>query len=393
MKIKRVFLIVLDSFGVGEAPDAADFGDEGSHTLRSVAASREFYAPNLTRLGLFNIPGAEGGKPCPHPIGIYGKAAERSAGKDTVTGHWEMAGVISPRPMPTYPEGFPEELLAAIERETGIGTLCNRPYSGTEVIRDYGEEQRRTGKMIVYTSADSVFQAAAHNDVIPLKKLYAYCAKARELLTGENAVGRVIARPFVGEYPNYIRTADRHDYALEPPGKTLLDVLAEAGLDVLSVGKIYDIFAGRGLAERNPTKSNADGMKKTDEAAEKDFTGLCFVNLVDFDSQYGHRNDRDGYARAISEFDQWLGGFLCRMREEDLLLVTADHGCDPATESTDHSREYVPILAYRKGLVPGPLGTRGTFADIGKTVATLFGRGEELPGEDFASALRVGDEE
>lgn len=387
MDVKRVFLIVLDSFGAGEAPDAGDFGDAGSSTLRSVSSSEKFYAPNLTRLGLFSIDGTGCEKPEIKPFGVYGKAREVSAGKDTVTGHWEISGVISDKPMPTYPDGFPAPVLDEIEKETGIGALCNKPYSGTEVIKAYGMEQARTGKMIVYTSADSVYQVAAHTDVIPLEKLYDYCRTARRILSGKNAVGRVIARPFVGEYPDYRRTSDRHDFALEPTGTTMLDILKSSGLETVAIGKISDIFAGRGVTERIPTVSNDDGMKKTDEVAERDFTGLCFVNLVDFDSKYGHRNDIDGYARAISEFDLWLGGFMKRMRDSDLLIITADHGCDPATASTDHSREYIPVLACANGIIPKNIGTRGTYADIGKTVLSLFGLENTLPGRDFSGDI------
>ncbi len=383
MEIKRVFLIVLDSFGVGALPDAGAFGDEGSNTLKSVSASPAFHAPNLERLGLFRIGGTDCEREGTMPIGLYGKAAERSMGKDTVTGHWELAGVISERAMPVYPDGFPPSLLERIERETGIGTLCNRPYSGTEVIRDYGREQAQTGRMIVYTSADSVYQAAAHENVIPTERLYDYCRAARRILQGEHAVGRVIARPFRGEYPDYERTAGRHDFALEPPAPTLLDLLSEAGLQTIAIGKISDIFAGRGIGEKIPTASNADGMQKTAETAERDFKGLCFVNLVDFDSAYGHRNDPDGYAKAISAFDRWLGGFLDSMREEDLLILTADHGCDPATASTDHSREYIPILAYRRGILPGDIGIRQSYADVGKTIAAVFGIENSLPGRAF----------
>ena len=387
MDVKRVFLIVLDSFGAGEAPDAAAFGDTGSNTLRSVSSSPEFYAPNLTRLGLFSIEGTGCEKPDVKPRGVYGKCREVSAGKDTVTGHWEISGVISDKPMPTYPDGFPESVLAQIEKATGIGTLCNKPYSGTEVIKAYGREQAETGKMIVYTSADSVYQAAAHTDVIPLDKLYAYCRTARRILSGKNAVGRVIARPFVGEYPDYQRTSDRHDFALEPTGTTMLDVLKAAGLETVSIGKISDIFAGRGVTERIPTVSNADGMKKTDAVSERDFNGLCFVNLVDFDSKYGHRNDVSGYARAISEFDLWLGDFMKKLLDDDLLMITADHGCDPATPSTDHSREYIPLLVYANGLIPKNIGTRSTYADIGKTILSLFRLDNTLPGEDFSRDL------
>lgn len=387
MDVKRIFLIVLDSFGAGEAPDAAAFGDVGSNTLRSVSSSPEFHVPNLTRLGLFSIEGTGCEKKGVKPRGVYGKCREVSAGKDTVTGHWEISGVISDKPMPTYPDGFPESVLEQIEKETGIGTLCNKPYSGTEVIKAYGREQAETGKMIVYTSADSVYQAAAHTDVIPLDRLYDYCRTARRILSGKNAVGRVIARPFVGVYPDYQRTSDRHDFALEPTGTTMLDVLKSSGLETISVGKISDIFAGRGVTERIPTTSNADGMKKTDEVLDRDFTGLCFVNLVDFDSKYGHRNDVHGYAGAISEFDLWLGDFMKKLRDDDLLMITADHGCDPATASTDHSREYIPLLAYANGLVPKNIGTRGTYVDIGKTILSLFGLENSLPGEDFSREL------
>lgn len=314
MKFKRIFLIVLDSFGVGALPDANAYHDEGSNTLGSVASSPQFSAPNLTRLGLFAAADPSGAPLDPWPMAVFGKAAERSAGKDTVSGHWEIAGLVSERPMPVYPDGFPAEILKKIEAETGIGTLCNRPYSGTDVIRDFGEEQRKTGKMIVYTSADSVFQAAAHTDVIPLEKLYEYCETARRILQGEHAVGRVIARPFCGEYPNYKRTSDRHDYALDPPSETMLDKLSVGGYDTIAVGKISDIFAGRGISYRLPTVSNADGLIKTEALLSEDFCGLCFVNLVEFDSHYGHRNDVDGYAAAISEFDFWLGGFLPKLR-------------------------------------------------------------------------------
>ncbi len=391
MKTKRVFLIVLDSFGIGALPDAADFGDEGSHTLRSVASSPSFHAPNLTKLGLFNVEGAEGGESCDAPIAVYGRSGEASRGKDTIVGHWELSGVLSDRPMPTYPDGFPQEILDRLEAETGIGAICNMTYSGTDVIRDYGEEQKRTGKMIVYTSADSVFQVAAHEDVISLETLYAYCEKARDILSGDHAVGRVIARPYVGEHPNYTRTPNRHDYALEAPSATMLDELMRAGYDTITVGKISDIFAGRGVTRSLPTKSNADGLQKVDKVFGEDFHGLCFINLVDFDSKYGHRNDTDGYARAISEFDLWLGGFLTKLKEDDLLIITADHGCDPKTESTDHSREYVPILAYRKGIAPRSIGTRKTFADVGKTICALFEAENALPGESFAAALTAID--
>lgn len=370
--MKRVFLIVLDSFGIGELPDAAQYKDEGSNTLRSVAKQKEFYAPNLTKLGLFNIDGCEGG--VEHPIASYCRLKEKSAGKDTTTGHWEIAGVVLNEPFPTYPNGFPSDILEEFEKRTGRGVLCNLPYSGTKVIEDYGEEQERTGKWIVYTSADSVFQIAANADVIPTRELYRACMAARELLP----VGRVIARPFVKRDGAYIRTADRHDFSRRPPD-TMLDKLRENGYQTIGVGKISDIFAAKGLTESlGVNRDNADGMRKTELVAERDFDGLCFVNLVDFDMKYGHRNDVAGYASAISEFDAWLGTFLPKLKEGDLLMITADHGCDPCTPSTDHSREYIPLLMLDgKGK---NYGTRETFADISATVLDYFGL-EPLQGE------------
>lgn len=362
---KRVFLIVLDSFGVGELPDAADFGDEGSNTLRSVAGRVEFDCPRLTELGLFNIDGCQvaGREPCQKPIGAFGRMAERSLGKDTTTGHWEIAGLVSTRAMPTYPEGFPKDIITEFERRTGRKVLCNKPYSGTQVIADFGEEQLKTGALIVYTSGDSVFQIASHESIVSLEELYRYCRIAREMLQGEHAVGRVIARPFGGEYP-FVRLAGRHDYSLEPHGETMLDRLKARGLDVISVGKISDIFAGRGITESYPTKSNREGMERAISLSDKEFSGLCFVNLVDFDSSFGHRNDAAGYARAMTEFDVQLGELLTKLREDDLLIITADHGCDPETQSTDHSREYVPILIYGQGISPVDLGTKTSFSFV-----------------------------
>jgi len=374
---ERVFLIVLDSFGCGELPDAAEFGDSGSNTLRAAASSKFFCADNLARLGLFNIEGNQDIRPPhPSPVAAFGRAAQASAGKDTIIGHWEICGVISPRPLPLYPNGFPEELLCEISRAAGVGGwLCNLPYSGTEAIRDYGEEHIMTGLPIVYTSADSVFQVAAHEEHFGLERLYSYCETARKILTGEHGVGRVIARPFAGENRDtFYRTANRHDYSLEPPGETLLDKVKRAGLDVISVGKIYDIFAGRSISESHPTKSNADGMAKTAEIAKRrDWRGLCFVNLVDFDILWGHRNDIDGYAKGVAEFDSWLGGFLGLLGERDALIVTADHGCDPSTPSTDHSREYVPVMCYGKQVLPRDLGTLADFTYIGKLAGELLG--------------------
>ncbi len=385
--MKRVFLIVLDSVGAGELPDAADFGDAGANTLLSVSRSKFFSVPNMIKLGLGNIDGLGFIGQTPRPLGAYGKAAERSRGKDTTVGHWEMAGVISERPFPTYPDGFPDEVTDALRRATGRGIICNKPYSGTDVIRDYGREQLRTGALIVYTSADSVLQIAAHEELIPPQELYGYCRAAREIMTGEHGVGRVIARPYTGEYPNFTRTKNRRDFSLEPTGKTVLDALSAAERDVIAVGKIEDIFAGRGITEAIHTSGNADGMAVTKKLAERDFCGLCFVNLVDYDMLYGHRNDVDGYARALTEFDGWLGGFLPLLGEEDALIITADHGCDPGDVSTDHTREYVPILVFGKKIKPVCLGVRKTFADTAATVAELLGIEWNGAGESFSESM------
>lgn len=386
MKTKRVFLIVLDSVGIGEQEDSHLYGDEGSNTLKSCFLQKGFSVPNMKNLGLFNIDGIDYTDGAEKPLGAYGRFKEKSKGKDTTTGHWEICGIISENPLPTYPDGFPEEILSEFEKRTGRGVLCNKPYSGTKVIEDYGKEHMETGKLIVYTSADSVFQIAAHEDVVPLKKLYEYCEIAREILKGKHGVGRVIARPFEGDFP-FKRTANRHDYSLVPPKTTLIDELAKNGFDVIPVGKIYDIFAGKSMKESHPTKSNNDGMEKTSEFAKTDFTGLCFVNLVDFDMVYGHRNNAEGYAKALMEFDSWLGSFMSDLKEGDVLMITADHGCDPLTESTDHSREHVPLLVYGKGIQNVNLGTRNTFADIGKTVADLFGIDSEISGESFKDKI------
>lgn len=369
--MKRVFLIVLDSVGIGEMPDAADFGDQGSNTLRAAASSRYFSVPNLAGLGLFSIDGTEWGKEFAPPAGFQGAVArmtEISKGKDTTIGHWEIAGVISDYPLPVFPNGFPQKLLQAFERETGRGVLCNQPYSGTKVIQDYGEEHRKTGKLIVYTSADSVFQIAAHEEVVPVEELYRYCEIARKLCTGPYGVGRVIARPFEGEYP-FSRTSRRHDYSLKPPKKTMLDAISKAGMDVLAVGKISDIFAGQGITEMVRTSGNEEGILKTLEYGKREFHGLCFTNLVDYDMLYGHRNDVDGYAKALTFFDQQLPRLLAMLNEEDLLMITADHGCDPSTPSTDHSREYTPWIIAGPGIKKGVnLGTRKSFADIAATI-------------------------
>ena len=347
---KRVFLIVLDSVGAGAAPDADRFGDSGCDTLGTCVRSGKLQVPTLAELGLYQIEGTSFQKTKEETIGCYMKLQEQSAGKDTTVGHWEIAGVISPKPLPVYPEGFPEEVIREFEKETGRGVLCNRPYSGTEVIRDYGREHLKTGKLIVYTSADSVFQIAAHEEKVPLEELYADCRIARKIMTGEHGVGRVIARPFVGEYPDFTRTVNRHDFSVEPPKETLLDALKKAGKSVIGVGKIHDIFAGRGITETFPNKGNIRNMEQTLELMDKEFEGLCFVNLVDFDMIYGHRNDVDGYVNALNEVDPKIRQLMGKMRREDVLILTADHGCDPGFPGTDHTREYVPCLCFGEHL-------------------------------------------
>jgi len=386
--MKRVFLIVLDSFGVGALPDAAHFGDAGSNTLASCAASAQLHIPNMIAAGLGNIAGVDCLPKVAQPAGAYCRLAERSMGKDTTIGHWEIAGLVSENPMPTYPDGFPEEVLAPFRAQTGRGVLANAPWSGTAVIDAFGEEHMRTGDLIVYTSADSVFQIAAHEEIVPPEQLYEYCRIARRILQGRHGVGRVIARPFVGTPGNFKRTSNRHDFSLEPPAQTLPQAVKAAGLDSIGVGKIYDIFAGQGLTEYVYNKSNLDGMAHTDHYAAQDFTGLCFVNLVDFDMQFGHRRDIDGYARALSEFDTWLGAFLPKLGKEDVVMITADHGCDPGyTASTDHTREYVPLLILGQQVKPVDLGTRESFADIAATVAQLLNVPLETPGKSFASEV------
>ncbi|MBR2370822.1 MAG: phosphopentomutase [Clostridia bacterium] len=385
--MKRVFLIVLDSVGVGELPDAERFGDKGSDTMRAIFASPKFHIPNLLKMGLGNIEGIDYLEKTDLPLAAVAKMAEQSNGKDTTIGHWEIAGVVSETPLPTYPDGFPSEVLDEFTRQTGRGVLCNLPYSGTDVIRDYGEEHIKTGKLIVYTSADSVFQIAAHEDVVDVETLYEYCRIARKILVGKHAVGRVIARPFVGKYPNFTRSAKRHDFSVEPPKPTMLDRIRDAGLDVISVGKINDIFAGKGITEFTYTHSNKEGMELASEYAEKSFTGLCFVNLVDFDMTFGHRNDVDGYANALSEFDLWLGEFCKKMKDSDVLIVTADHGCDPSTSSTDHSREYTPLVIFGNKILPVNLGVRATFSDIAATVTDILGVPATDDGTSFADDI------
>ncbi|MBR3806895.1 MAG: phosphopentomutase [Lachnospiraceae bacterium] len=371
--MKRVFLIVLDSFGIGEMPDAAEYGDKGTNTLASVVKSPHFFMENMAKLGLFNIEGVNCKEKADTTLATVAKMAEKSKGKDTTIGHWEIAGICSKKPLPTYPEGFPKEVLDEFSKRTGRGVLCNAPYSGTEVIKVYGKEHMETGKLIVYTSADSVFQIAAHEDIVPVETLYEYCEIAREILQGEHGVGRVIARPFIGKEGEFTRTAKRHDYSLIPPETTMLDVLKDNQKDVIAVGKIQDIFVGKGITEHVYTKGNEEGIERTLEYLDKEFEGLCFINLVDFDMLYGHRNDIDGYAKALSYFDQKLPEIMKKLKEDDILMITADHGCDPGyTVSTDHSREYTPFLMYGKKIKPQNLGTRETFADIAATVLDYF---------------------
>ncbi len=387
--MKRIFLIVLDSFGIGAMPDSESFGDVGVNTLAACAASDQLHIPNMIAAGLGNIDGVTCLPKTNAPTGAVARLREASMGKDTTIGHWEIAGVVSDRPLPTYPEGFPDEVLAPFKAATGRGVLANAPWSGTAVLDEYGEEHMRTGDLIVYTSADSVFQIAAHEDIVPPEKLYEYCRIARKLLVGKHGVGRVIARPFVGTGKgNFKRTANRHDFSLEPPKETLLDALKAAGKASIGVGKIYDIFAGVGVTEHVYNKSNADGMNHTTNFAAKDFSGLCFVNLVDFDMLYGHRRDVDGYAAALTEFDAWLGQFLPTLGQDDLVLITADHGCDPSyAATTDHTREHVPLLILGKRVGPVNLGTRESFADIAATVAQLLDVDLATPGKSFADQI------
>ena len=386
--MKRVFLIVLDSFGIGAMPDSESFGDVGVNTLRSCATSGALQIPNMIAAGLGNIDGVDSLQKTDAPTGAFARLTEASMGKDTTIGHWEIAGLISPQPLPTYPEGFPQEVLDAFTEATGRGCLCNLPYSGTDVIRDYGQQQLDTGKWIVYTSADSVFQVAAHEELIPLEELYDACRKARKLLQGKHGVGRVIARPFVGSEGKFQRTSNRHDYSLEPPGFTLLDALQKAGKATIGVGKIYDIFAGASVSEHVYNKSNADGMNHALNYAKQDFEGLCFVNLVDFDMLFGHRRDIEGYANALTEFDRWLPQLMEQLGEDDIVMITADHGCDPAyTATTDHTREYVPLLVLGKKVRPVNLGTRKSFADIAATVAQLLDVQLDTPGVSFAGDI------
>ncbi len=389
MDIKRVFLIVLDSYGIGCLPDADKFRDKGANTLATIVRSDQYDTPNMEQFGLFNIDGVTCREGVAAPSAAFGRMAESSMGKDTTIGHWEIAGVISPNPLPVYPDGFPEEVLAPFREQTGRGVLCNKPYSGTDVIRDYGEEHMRTGDLIVYTSADSVFQIAAHEEIVPLEQLYEYCRIARRILQGKHGVGRVIARPFIGHAPDFERTRNRHDFSLLPPKRTMLVSLQEHGFDTYGVGKINDIFAGQGIAHTTPISNNEDGMNKTLALMDEEFRGLCFVNLVDFDMVYGHRNNIGGYAAAATLFDRQLGEMMAKMSDDDVILITADHGCDPGFPGTDHTREYTPMLVYGKAVQPGvSVGTRGSFADIAATVLEMFGIDETLDGTSFWSEIR-----
>ena len=369
----RIFWIVLDSAGIGDAPDAALFGDEGSNTIKRCYDSGKLDVPNMRRLGLFNIDGMKCGEPVENPTGGYARLKEQSMGKDTTTGHWEMAGMISRRPFPTYPEGFPEEVIEEFEEKTGRKVLCNLPYSGTEVLKVYGKEHVETGNLIVYTSADSVFQIAAHEDVVPVETLYEYCKIARQMLQGRHAVARVIARPFTGTYPDYVRTERRHDFSLEPKEETILDAAKKARKDVIGVGKIADIFAGKGITRTTPNHGNRKNMEKVFEIAREEFDGICYVNLVDFDMLYGHRRDIEGYTKALNEFDGQLGILLDIMKPDDTLFITADHGCDPGYKGTDHTRECVPLLYYgSEKCMKRNLGIRESYADIAATIAEML---------------------
>ena len=386
---RRVFVIVLDSFGCGNAPDAKDFGDEGSNTLKTITGSREYNTPNMKKMGMFNIDGNDYVSGCEKAIGAFGRLTEQSRGKDTTIGHWEIAGIVSPDPLPTYPDGFPQEVLDAISEKTGRGILCNKPYSGTDVIRDYGKEHMETGKLIIYTSADSVLQIAAHEDIVPVEELYKYCEMAREILVGKHGVGRVIARPFTGNPGDFTRTPRRHDFSLVPPATTMMDALIDVGYSTYGVGKIYDIFAGKGIQNTVRIEDNVDGMRKTLLYQGEDFKGLCFVNLVDFDMKYGHRRDIDSYAWAATVFDGILGTFLERMEDRDILMITADHGCDPGYKGTDHTRERVPLLVYGKDIKDGiNLGTRDSYADIAATILDIFGVEKSVAGESFWNIVK-----
>ncbi len=383
---KRVFLIVLDSFGVGAMPDAPDFGDMGADTFCSCYDTGLLKLTNMQQMGLFNIDGVDLDNKSDCPAAAYLRLAEQSKGKDTTTGHWELAGLVSEKPFPTFPNGFPPEVIEKFEQATGRKVLCNKPYSGTQVIADYGCEHVETGALIVYTSADSVFQIAAHEDVVPVEELYRYCEIAREILVGDYAVGRVIARPFEGEHP-YTRTSRRHDFSLVPPRDTMLDHIVNSGMDVIGIGKIYDIFAGRGVSKAFRVIGNVPDMEETRRVQDTDFCGLCFTNLVDFDQNYGHRRDPEGYAEALNEFDEWLGPFLDNMREDDVLIITADHGCDPCHTGTDHTREFIPVLIFGDHIRPADFGTMQGFGTVAATILDLLGVEGEVQGNSIADRI------
>ncbi len=385
--MKRVFLIVLDSVGIGAQADAHLFGDAGANTMKRISRSDKFNCPNLIKMGLGNIDGVDYLEKAENPTAAVMKMTEKSMGKDTTIGHWEIAGIVSEKAMPTYPDGFPKELIDEFSKRCGRGVICNGVGSGTEIIKEWGKEHVETGNLIVYTSADSVFQIAAHEEVVPLDELYKCCEIARELLCGEHAVGRVIARPFIKEAPNFERTANRRDFSLKPTADTLLDYVKKSGKDVIAVGKISDIFAGVGVTEKIVSHSNSEGMEITRALLDREFEGLCFTNLVDFDMKFGHRQDIDGYAAALSEFDRWLPSFVEKMGEDDVLMITADHGCDPGDESTDHTREHTPFIVYGKKIKAGEYGVRESFADIGKTVADMLGVKYNGAGESLAQIL------
>jgi phosphopentomutase len=387
---RRIALIVLDSVGIGALPDAGKFGDEGADTLGHILERVPSYAlPNLQSLGLGNIAELPGLAAAETPLAHYGKMAEISAGKDTMTGHWEIMGLHIDTAFETYPQGFPESFIRRFEAATGRKVIGNKPASGTEIIAELGEEQMRTGAWIVYTSADSVFQLAAHEDVIPLDELYRACEWVRQMtLEPPVKVGRVIARPYIGEPGSFVRTANRHDYALKPPGPTVMNRLQEAGLDVIAIGKIRDIYSGEGVTEAVPTKNNEDGINRTIERLAQPFRGLLFTNLVDFDSQYGHRRDPEGYAAALAAFDRRLPEIMAKIGRDDLLIITADHGNDPTHRGTDHTREYVPLLVWSPRFAGGrSLGVRRTFADVGATVADNFQAAPPAIGESFLGRL------
>lgn len=386
--MKRIFLIVLDSMGIGYLPDAHLFGDQGANTLKSISVSPNFKIPNLISYGFGNIDGVDYLEKTDTPAGIFGRIAEKSMGKDTTVGHWEIGGVISENPLPTYPNGFPNEVISEFEKLSGKRVICNLPYSGTEVIKDYGQEHIDTGALIVYTSADSVFQIAACESIVPLEELYRYCEIARKMLKGKHGVGRVIARPFIKDNGKFVRTANRRDFSLEPTGKTVLDALCDKDYDVIAVGKIKDIFAGRGITEHIPTHSNLEGINATVELTKRDFNGLAFINLVDFDMLYGHRNDVDGYAASLSQFDSYLPQIVNGLKKEDLLIITADHGCDPGDTSTDHTREYVPILMIGKEIAPGNIGTQESYSVIASTISELLGLDYKAFGNSLANLLK-----